>query len=83
MKDKNLKFNILKDEPLTNKEADRFGYSDIADKLINIIENVKPPFTIGLYGEWGSGKTSICKLVEKNLEKDKKFKVFYFDVWKY
>jgi len=83
MKDENLKFNILKDEPLTNKEADRFGYSDIADKLTNIIQNVKPPFTIGLYGKWGSGKTSICKLVEKNLEKDEKFKVFYFDVWKY
>ena len=77
------KFNILRDEPLTNKEADRFGYSDIADKLIDIIQEVKSPFTIGLYGKWGSGKTSICKLVEKNLEDINDFKIFYFDVWKY
>jgi adenylylsulfate kinase-like enzyme len=83
MRDESLRFNILKDEPLTNKDADRFGYSDIADKITYIIQNVKPSFTIGLYGKWGSGKTSICKLVENNLEKDKNFKVFYFDVWKY
>jgi len=77
------KINILKDEPLVSKEADRFGYADIADKITYIIKNVKSPFTIGLYGKWGSGKTSICKLVERNLEKDENFIVFYFDVWKY
>jgi hypothetical protein len=78
-----LKINILKDEPLKSKEDDRFGYIDIAGTLTYIIKNVKPPFTIGLYGKWGSGKTSICKLVERNLEKDENFRVFYFDVWKY
>jgi predicted KAP-like P-loop ATPase len=74
------KFNILKDEPLTENEMDRFEYSDIAEELANIIQNVKTPFTIGLYGKWGCGKTSICKLIEKNLKKDDKFKTFYFDV---
>lgn len=77
------KFNILRDEPLTNKEADRFGYSDIAEKITDIIKNVKPPFTIGLYGQWGSGKTSICQLVENDLKEIDGFKVFYFDIWKY
>ncbi len=83
MKKEEPKFNILRDEPLTNKEIDRFSYSDIADKLTDIIQEVRAPFTIGLYGKWGSGKTSICKLIERNLEENDSLKIFYFDVWKY
>lgn len=85
MKD-GIKFNILRDEPLDQKESDRFGYIDIADIIADIIKKAKPPFTIGLYGKWGSGKTSICKLVEKNINnisKKSDFKTFYFDTWKY
>ncbi len=76
-------FEILKDEPLESSEMDRFEYSDIADGLTAVIQNAKAPFTIGLYGRWGCGKTSICKLIEKKLEQDKGFKTFYFDIWKY
>lgn len=42
---------------------------------------------IGLYGEWGSGKTTVVNLAEKNLaeqyskKKCKKFRFFTFDLW--
>lgn len=80
---KDSKSNLLKDIPLTKREADRFSYIDIADNITEIIKSIKPPFTIGIYGKWGSGKTSICKLVEKNIKKEPNFKTFYFDIWKY
>lgn len=37
------------------------------------------PLTIGLYGDWGSGKSSILKILEKQLEKDDDVIVVYFD----
>lgn len=37
---------------------------------------------IALYGEWGSGKTSVVKHLEKELEKAT-FKTIYFPVWEY
>ena len=37
--------------------------------------------TIGVFGTWGSGKTSIMKMVKKQLPK--KYTVAWFDAWKY
>ncbi len=82
-KNKDTEFKILKDEPLTKKEADRFGYVDIANNITNLILRIEPPFTIGLYGKWGIGKTSICRLLEENLRENPQYKIFYFDAWKY
>lgn len=78
-KDKDIK--ILKDEPISKKEADFFGYSDIAENIADLILKINPPFTIGLFGKWGVGKTSICLLIKRYLSK--KIPVFYFDAWKY
>lgn len=46
------------------------------------------PFTIGLFGEWGSGKSSIIKtfskdVVEKFKAENKNVKVITYDAWKY
>ncbi len=42
-------------------------------------------FVIGLFGEWGSGKSSVIKTVRENLEqeKDAKIKFITYDAWKY
>lgn len=42
---------------------DKLGYSVIVNNIINTIDSIEPPFTIGLYGGWGSGKTSLMKQV--------------------
>lgn len=42
------------------------------------------PLTIGVYGTWGSGKTSFLKMVEsKLLDSDKKIQPIWFNAWKY
>lgn len=74
---------LIADAPLKPGELDKFGYLDIADNLTTLIKEAPNPFTFGLYGQWGVGKSTICKLIEKALEKNEEFKVFYFDTWKY
>jgi len=76
-------FKILKDIPINEKKEDRFGFCDIAEVIVSIIEKLPPLFTIGIYGRWGTGKTSICKLIKRKLNNKDDYKVIYFDIWKY
>jgi hypothetical protein len=76
-------FKILKDKPIERQLDDLFGYEEIAKNISVIIKKANPPFTVGIYGKWGTGKTSICNLVKEEFKDNKDFKVFYFDVWKY
>ena len=36
--------------------------------IVNIIKNSYPKFTIGIFGEWGTGKTTLMNSIEKELE---------------
>lgn len=84
---KDNKTIYLTDNP--NVEQDSFQvHTNIAETLYSIIEkhNVsKNSFTIGLFGEWGSGKSFIInKLSEKiNKSKEKDTTYLYIDIWKY
>ncbi|EKQ54566.1 MULTISPECIES: P-loop NTPase fold protein [unclassified Clostridium] len=40
---------------------DELGYQEVVDQVNKIIFNAEPPFTIGIYGGWGYGKTSIMR----------------------
>ena len=61
-----------------------------ADTLKKAILNAPTDkgFTIGLFGEWGSGKSSIIKTVDKQIvkeesDKGRKVKMITYDAWKY
>ena len=81
------KIKFFSDQPIAaDKEQDiRFGHLDIADNLKKIILNCPSPFTIGLFGKWGSGKTTILNALRKKLQDNNKdnIAVVNFDVWKY
>jgi hypothetical protein len=51
------------DEPIRNPAGDLLGMEAYAEKLADYLRQIKPPFTIGIYGEWGSGKTSFVSLL--------------------
>jgi len=42
---------------------DKLGHDILVGHIIEKIETIQPPFTLGIYGGWGSGKTSIMKQV--------------------
>lgn len=41
------------------------------------------PMTIGLFGTWGSGKTTTLAYMARRLGDDRRFNVIYFNAWKY
>ncbi|MCH7598053.1 hypothetical protein IID27_03400, partial [Patescibacteria group bacterium] len=77
-------FRLLPDKPIEpDKQEDiRFGHKEITNTIFKLIKHTNPPLTIGLYGNWGTGKTTIARSVEK-LVKQAGDKTLYFDVWKY
>ena len=56
------------DSPAIDPGTDLLGVASYAEKLADFIRTINPPFTIGIYGEWGSGKTSFVKLAESFLK---------------
>ena len=50
-------------------QIDLLAYSPFAELITNITANKRlNPLTIGLFGRWGVGKSTLLKLVEKNIE---------------
>lgn len=76
--------HFLSDEPLTvDKLRDiRFGHLGIAQNLKKMIAKCPTPFTIGLFGKWGTGKTTILNLLQDYL-KQMKIAAVKFDIWKH
>lgn len=63
---------------------DLLGYSIHASLLKDVVTNPKNlPITVGLYGDWGSGKSSILKILQEQLEKDDNTVIVYFDGWSF
>ncbi len=79
------KFNLLSDQPLkseTDFESAKFGHKEIAETLTSLIINCPTPFTIGLFGRWGAGKSTISYMLKKAMSENK-FGFVLFDVWKH
>jgi iron(II)-dependent oxidoreductase len=53
-------------------QQDQLGFDKYVETLHSIIKDkdFKTPFCIGIYGRWGSGKTSFMHLLENRLLKD-------------
>lgn len=63
---------------------DLLGYTVHAELLKGVVTNDKNlPITVGLYGDWGSGKSSILKILEEDLKNDENTVVVYFDGWSF
>jgi len=60
---------ITPDKPLTKLEEDCFGYVKIAQNIANKIRDHsgKEPLVLGLYGSWGSGKSTVLNYVKHYL----------------
>ena len=71
---------FVQDKPIDSRDQDKFGHAEIADSLCAMIDACETPFTIGLFGGWGSGKTGITKLVTKELT-DKKNTLIILRSW--
>jgi hypothetical protein len=94
-----LKDNLmpaLQDREITESTQDKFGHVHFAKALESLIESPSniPPFSIGLLGGWGTGKSSIKSLYLNQLKDDlskgpdklkrsERVKHFTFNAWRY
>ncbi len=61
--------HVETDRPVSTPEEDLLGRAEFAKKLANTLVGVpgSDPLVVGLYGPWGSGKTSVMNLVRHHL----------------
>lgn len=51
-------------------DIDQLGCTDLADSTIHLIRKCTPPYSIGISGRWGSGKSSMMKYIMARLGGD-------------
>jgi len=65
------------------------NFESLSKTISNIIKSSPPNFTLGVYGEWGIGKTTLMKAIDANLKKEYLSKnespifTIWFNAWKF
>jgi formylglycine-generating enzyme required for sulfatase activity len=73
---------ILNDKPAESLKDDALDFTPYVQALADIIMTGSTPLTIGVFGTWGSGKTSLMKMVKEQVENAGAV-AGWFDAWKY
>jgi len=76
---KDERAKILLDVPVDDGVL---GFDNYRDALINIIKDSEPRFTIGIFGGWGTGKTTLMRMMEKKLDDEGEVTV-WFNPWQF
>jgi len=78
------------DEALPKGEEDALKISSYKDALVEFVKKTDTPMTIGVQGEWGSGKTSLLNQIWSDLERFNKeddsiddFKQIWINSWEH
>jgi hypothetical protein len=77
---------LLHDEPIGSHADDAFTDDPFARTVAQAALGTTGPFTIGVYGGWGSGKTSILRAARTMINDDKTWNhvvTVEFNAWRY
>ena len=61
-------------------------FQKISQKVVGIIFGTFPKITIGIYGEWGTGKSTLMRQIQENLGRNDvsvKIPSIWFNAWRY
>lgn len=76
--------NNNSDESIYSSSEDALGRINTAERIAEMLEKHQgESLKIGVYGRWGSGKTSLMNLVKESLQKKENFIVCWFNPWTY
>jgi len=73
-------FRILLDEPA---ERPALRFDEFAQAFAGIILESDPRFAVGIFGDWGSGKTTLMRAIRRDLEADETVVTLWFNAWRY
>ena len=62
--------------------VDQLGMDPYVSALTEFIKSCGTPMTIAIQGDWGTGKTSIMRMIEQRLNKEEAVTV-WFNTWQY
>lgn len=63
---------------------DLLGFEDIAEPLLEALGRDRlDPVALGVFGDWGSGKTTVLEIIRKRLAADPSVVVVYTRPWEY
>ena len=75
------KLKLPREGAIAEDGVDLLGFSPYAKKISEILVNAESPFMMSIYAPWGSGKSSMLCLVEKELKQDPDLLAVRFDAW--
>lgn len=58
---------LIDDRAIKRAEKDAFGHGDFVAELATLVRTCETPANIALFGSWGSGKSSVAKMLEYEL----------------
>jgi predicted KAP-like P-loop ATPase len=73
-------YRILLDEPAS---LPGLGFPAYADAFADIIATSQPRFAIGIFGGWGSGKTTLMRAIEARLNERQDIVTIWFNAWRF
>jgi predicted KAP-like P-loop ATPase len=72
-------YSLRNDDPLQTSEQDQLNRKEFAKQLIDPIIKSDGKLTIGIYGPWGSGKSSLFTMMNDHMPKEQM--TMYFTPW--
>jgi KAP-like P-loop domain-containing protein/TIR domain-containing protein len=70
-------------ESAEDDHAEGLGFGVYARVLAQAALDTRGPFTIGVFGEWGAGKTSLMHMIEQQLAGNPDVVTVWFNAWRY
>lgn len=65
-------------------EIDLLGFQVHATLIQSVVTDASLlPITVGVFGDWGSGKSSIMKMLERDLKDSEQVATIYFNGWQF
>lgn len=80
--EEHLDYQFLSDKPLGEGDQINFGHDGIASAIVEMVNCCEGTLNIGLFGRWGTGKSTIANAVDRMI-RGMSQPVVVFDVWKH
>jgi len=71
------------DSPVETLQQDTLGYGPLVERLRRFIQNTKtePPLVVALQAPWGMGKSSVMRMLQSELQRNRVAVTVWFNAW--